>query len=67
MEHPDLARMIGNLVSRAPQGVPPYDLQQFYDRMVDTIKTICLEGIRKGEVKDVDIAYVILVVLSLLV
>lgn len=66
MERPDLARMIGNLVSGAPQGTPPRDLEQFYDRMVDAIKTIYLEGLKRGEVKNADIDDVAIFALSLL-
>jgi len=58
--------MINNLISGAPQGAPTYDLEQFYDHMVDAIKTIYLEGVRKGEVKEVDVDDVAILFLSLL-
>ncbi|MBW1702526.1 MAG: TetR/AcrR family transcriptional regulator [Deltaproteobacteria bacterium] len=66
IEQPDLARMINNLISGAPQGTPTYDLEQFYDRMVDAIKTIYLEGVRKGEVKEIDVDDAAILFLSLL-
>ncbi len=66
MQHKNLARMINNLIPGAPQGAPRYDLEQFYDHMLDGIKTICLQGVRKGEMKDEDIADVAFLFLSLL-
>lgn len=65
IEHPYLARMINNVIFGVPQGIPPYDLGQFHDDMVDTIKTIYLDGVRKGEVKEADIADVAILVASL--
>ena len=58
--------MINNLICGAPQGAPTYDLEQFYGRMVDAIKTIYLEGVRKGEMKEVDVDDVAILFLSLL-
>jgi len=47
------------------KGLPTYDLEQFYDHMVDAIKTIYFEGARKGEVKEVDVDDVAILFLSL--
>jgi AcrR family transcriptional regulator len=66
VQHENLSRVINNLISGAPQGAPPYALQKFYDHMVDVIKTVYLEGVRKREVKEEDIADVSLFLMGVL-
>jgi AcrR family transcriptional regulator len=66
IENPDLFKMIHNLVFGPRQGRPDYDIEQYHRFMVDAIKTIYLEGLVKGEVKEADADQVAILVLSLL-
>jgi AcrR family transcriptional regulator len=51
MEHHNLFKLINHLFFGPPQGTPNYDIERFHRRMVDVIKEIFLEGIRRGEVR----------------
>ncbi|UCF84088.1 MAG: TetR/AcrR family transcriptional regulator [Desulfobacteraceae bacterium] len=66
IEHQNLFKMIYNLVFGPRQGAPDYDIDQYHRRMVDAIKTIYLEGLAQGEVKEADADEVAILVLSLL-
>jgi len=66
IENPNLFKMIHNLVFGPRQGTPEYDVEQYHHLMVDAIKTIYLEGLAKGEVKEADADQVAILVLSLL-
>jgi len=66
IENPNLFKMIHNLVFGPRQGRPDYDIEQYHRFMVDAIKTIYLEGLAKGEVKEADADQVAILVLSLL-
>ena len=66
IEHRNLFKMIYNLVFGPRQGAPDYDIDQYHRRMVDAIKTIYLEGLARGEVKEADADEVAILVLSLL-
>ena len=66
IEHQNLFKMIYNLVFGPRQGAPNYDIDQYHRRMVDAIKTIYLEGLARGEVKEADADEVAILVLSLL-
>ena len=66
IENPNLFKMIHNLVFGPRQGTPEYDIEQYHHHMVDAIKTIYLEGLAKGEVKEADADHVAILVLSLL-
>jgi TetR/AcrR family transcriptional regulator len=66
IEHQNLFKMIYNLVFGPRQGTPDYDIDQYHRRMVDAIKTIYLEGLARGEVKEADANEVAILVLSLL-
>ena len=66
IENRNLFKMIHNLVFGPRQGTPDYDIAQYHRRMVDAIKTIYLEGLAQGEVKEVDADQVAILVLSLL-
>jgi TetR/AcrR family transcriptional regulator len=66
IEHQNLFKMIYNLVFGPRQGAPDYDIDQYHRRMVEAIKTIYLEGLARGEVKDADADEVAILVLSLL-
>jgi TetR/AcrR family transcriptional regulator len=65
-ENPNLFKMIHNLVFGPRQGTPEYDIEQYHHLMADTIKTIYLEGLAKGEVKETNADQVAILVLSLL-
>jgi AcrR family transcriptional regulator len=54
LEHMDFFRLIHNLVFGAPQSAPKYDVDIYHTRMMDTIKTIYLDGIERGEVRKED-------------
>jgi TetR/AcrR family transcriptional regulator len=66
IEYQNLFKMIYNLVFGPRQGAPDYDIDQYHRRMVDAIKTIYLEGLARGEVKEADADEVAILVLSLL-
>jgi TetR/AcrR family transcriptional regulator len=66
IEHQNLFKMIYNLVFGPRQGAPDYDIDQYHRLMVDAIKTIYLEGLARGEVKEADADEVAILVLSLL-
>jgi len=66
IEHQNLLKMIYNLVFGPRQGAPDYDIDQYHRRMVDAIKTIYLEGLAQGEVKEANADEVAILVLSLL-
>jgi TetR/AcrR family transcriptional regulator len=66
IEYQNLFKMIYNLVFGPRQGAPDYDINQYHRRMVDAIKTIYLEGLARGEVKEADADEVAILVLSLL-
>jgi TetR/AcrR family transcriptional regulator len=66
IEHQNLFKMIYNMVFGPRQGAPDYDIDQYHRRMVDAIKTIYLEGLARGEVKEADADEVAILVLSLL-
>ncbi len=66
IENQNLFKMIHNLVFGPRQGAPDYDIEQYHRRMVDAIKTIYLEGLAQGEVKEADADQVAILVLSLL-
>lgn len=65
-EHKSLFRLIHNLLFGPPQGAPPYDLQAFHRRMAEVIKTICMEGAARGEVRREDAEEVAGLVLGLI-
>jgi TetR/AcrR family transcriptional regulator len=54
MENPELYKLIHNLVFGPPQGAPEYDLEQYHQRMTDAVKTIYLEGLDEGELREAD-------------
>jgi TetR/AcrR family transcriptional regulator len=66
MEHQSLFRLIHNLLFGPPQGAPSYDLQVFHRRMAEIVKTICLEGAARGEVRKEDAEEVAGLVLGLI-
>ncbi len=65
-ENQSLFKMIHNLIFGPPQGAPQYDLEQYRRRMVDVIKTIYLQGVAKGEVRETDPDEVAILVLGLI-
>ena len=66
MKQKHLFKLIYNLVFGPPQGAPNYDIDRYHRRMVDAIKKIYLEGLVRGEVRDVDAKEAALLVLGLL-
>ena len=54
IEHEELIKMIHGLVWGPPQGIRVYDFVQFHERMIETIETIYLDGVAKGEVDEAD-------------
>jgi AcrR family transcriptional regulator len=66
MAHQDLFKLIYNLVFGPRKGAPDYDIDQYHRRTVDAIKHIYLEGVVRGEVRDVDAGEVAFLVVSLL-
>lgn len=65
-EHPDLLRLIHNLLFGPPDAVPSYDLIGFHRRMFDSIKAIYAEGVSGREVIQAEPDEVAMLVMGLL-
>jgi len=65
-ENRDLVKMIHSLRFGPPQGAPQVDLKQFGDRLIETIKTIYLDGLAQGLVVEFDPDTVASAVLAML-
>ncbi|MBC8017056.1 MAG: TetR/AcrR family transcriptional regulator [Verrucomicrobia bacterium] len=46
-----LVKLLYSIYYGAPQGAPPFDLEQYYDRMLLVISTLIQEGIAAGEIR----------------
>ena len=46
-----LVKLLYSIYFGAPQGAPPFDLEQYYDRMLLVISTLIQEGIAAGEIR----------------
>jgi len=46
--------LVSSMIFNPPKGIPEYDFSQFPHRAKETIRQILLEGIQRGEVRDVD-------------
>ena len=46
-----LVKLIYSIYYGTPQGAPPFDLEQYYDRMLLVISTLIQEGIAAGEIR----------------
>jgi AcrR family transcriptional regulator len=66
MEDRNLFKLIHNLIFGPHQGADRGDLEQYHRRIADAIKTIYLEGLTKGEVKEASPDEVAFLVLGLL-
>jgi len=53
-ENRDLFKMIHNLIFGPPQGVPPYDMEIYHERMLKAVEVIYQEGMEWGEVVKID-------------
>jgi len=63
MEDRNLFKLIHNLIFGPHQGADRGGLEQYHRRIVDAIKTIYLEGLAKGEVKEAlpdEVAFLVL-------
>ncbi|MDD2540784.1 MAG: TetR/AcrR family transcriptional regulator [Desulfuromonadaceae bacterium] len=47
-----LVQLIYSIYYGTPQGAPPFDLEQYYDRMLLVISTLIQEGIDAGEIRE---------------
>ena len=65
-ENQNLFKMIHNLILGPPQGAPPYDLDQYHQRIINVIEAIYLEGLAKKEVMEADPEDVAFIVLGLI-
>jgi TetR/AcrR family transcriptional regulator len=65
MENQKLYRMIHNLFFGPPQGAPPYDIEHFRRRMVDTIKNLYLKALTDQEVEEADAEDVAIMIMGL--
>ena len=52
--YPELFKLIHNLVFGPPQGAPKYDFELYHRRMLDAVKSIYLEGLGEGELREAD-------------
>lgn len=46
-----LVKLLYSIYYGTPQGAPPFDLEQYYDRMLLVISTLIQEGIAAGEIR----------------
>ncbi|MCF8062685.1 MAG: TetR/AcrR family transcriptional regulator [Deltaproteobacteria bacterium] len=65
-EHPDLFRLIHNLLFGPPAGIPPYDVMVFHRRMFAAVQRIYNEGVARGEVVEAEPDEVAMLVLGLM-
>ena len=65
-QEPALFRMIHHLVLGTPQGAPTYDYHRYYQRIVEALKQIYLEGLTKNEVRKEDPEQVAILIFSLI-
>ena len=65
IENQKLYRMIHNLFFGPPQGAPPYDIEHFHRRMVDTIKALYLSALADQEVEEADAEDVAILIMGL--
>ena len=65
MKNRDLFKMMHNLTFGIPQGVPPYDFDQYQRSLMNTLKAIYMEGLAKNEVLEADPEEVALFILGL--
>jgi TetR/AcrR family transcriptional regulator len=66
MEQQHLFKLIYRLVFGARQAAPDYDVEQYHRCMYDAIKTIYLDGLTRGQVREADADEVAFLVVSLL-
>jgi TetR/AcrR family transcriptional regulator len=67
MENRNLFKLIHNLIFGPHQGANSDGIKQYHKRIADAIKTIYLDGLSKGEVKDAspdEVAFLVLGVLD---
>jgi TetR/AcrR family transcriptional regulator len=50
-----LVKLIYSIYYGTPQGAPPFNLEQYYDRMLQVISTLMQEGITAGEIRAGDV------------
>ena len=50
-----LVKLIYSIYYGTPQGAPPFNLEQYYDRMLQVISTLIQEGIVTGEIRPGDV------------
>jgi TetR/AcrR family transcriptional regulator len=50
-----LVKLLYSIYYGTPQGAPPFNLEQYYDRMLQVISTLIQEGIVAGEIKPGDV------------
>lgn len=65
-EHPELFRLIHNLLFGPPDGIPPYDVMAFHRRMFGAVQKIYAEGVAGGEVIETEPGEVAMLVLGLM-
>jgi AcrR family transcriptional regulator len=65
-EHPELFRLIHNLLFGPPDGIPPYDVMAFHRRMFGAVQRIYAEGVAGGEVIEAEPREVAMLVLGLM-
>lgn len=65
-EHPDLFRMIHNLLFGPSESIPCYDYDRFHRRMLQAVEAIYAEGVRRQEVVVADPEEVGMLVLGLM-
>jgi TetR/AcrR family transcriptional regulator len=65
-DHPELFRLIHNLLFGPPDGIPPYDVMAFHRRMFGTVQAIYSEGMARGEVIEAELNEVGMLVLGLM-
>lgn len=57
-ENLSLVRLIYAIYYGPPQGAPLFDYDQFFNRMLEIVRTIVEEGMEKGELRQADVTVV---------
>lgn len=51
VQHLPLVKLCYSIYYGTPQGAPPFNLEQYYDRMLDVLTLLVEEGVAQGEIR----------------
>ncbi len=61
-----LVKLCYSIYYGTPQGAPPFDLEQYYDRMLDALTVLVEEGIAQGEIRPGNVQDIVWTILACL-